>query len=266
LGARYEPETGQYFTGRTYYTPNTGSYLQPPNPGGSYAIGNSEDSDPELDAILSTGRWGGLYGSYGRKGYSDLQQMPQWQPGSRDRQQISAMMNFIPYLGLAKMGYEALTGNDIVGGTCLSTGQRILAGFGTILSVLRPAENIGRGVGFAKAETPAVSRIASQPPPFTQQQGVQAEEAFRAWLQRLGMVIEGKGNAYTHGVDASRIGGKDLGWWFAELKPDRWWSRIKGGRQVRNRLRGGMQGPGALYGYSLDDAGEFVFRLIRTYY
>jgi YD repeat-containing protein len=139
LGARLEPESGQYFTGRTYYTPNTGSYLQPPNPGGSYSIGNSDDSDPELDAILSTGRWGGLYGSYGRKGYSDLHQMPQWQPGSRDRQQISAMLSALPVIGWVKAGIEAMTGRDYVAGTCLSVGQRLLASTAIISSALKGA-------------------------------------------------------------------------------------------------------------------------------
>ncbi|MEP6754004.1 MAG: pre-toxin TG domain-containing protein [Chthonomonadales bacterium] len=51
--------------------------------------------------------------------------MPQWQPGSKDRRQISGMLDTIPYIGQAKMGIEALVGRDNVSRTSLSGGNRL---------------------------------------------------------------------------------------------------------------------------------------------
>jgi YD repeat-containing protein len=124
-GAYKDGETGlAYAGGGSYYAPATGSFIAPDGVGSSSGL----DGDPEEDWIGNCGSYGSFLAKAGRKGWNGLKAMPQWQPGSKDRRQISGMLSAIPVLGQIKMGLEALSGHDAVGGTCLSGGERLLNG------------------------------------------------------------------------------------------------------------------------------------------
>jgi hypothetical protein len=132
-GAYKDGETGlAYAGGGSYYAPATGSFIAPDGVGSSSGL----DGDPEEDWIGNCGSYGSFLAKAGRKGWNGLKAMPQWQPGSKDRRQISGMLSAIPILGQLKMGLEALTGHDGVGGTCLSTGSRIFNGAMAMLPVV----------------------------------------------------------------------------------------------------------------------------------
>jgi hypothetical protein len=222
--------------------------------------------DDDLGDCTSIGQ---LYARAGRQGVKVLTSMPQWQPGSKDRMQISAMISAIPGLGQVKMALEALTGKDWIGGRKLSGGERILNGVFVAAPTLGElAVEAGAGIKALAAESSIARGLRALPEvaPMTRQQGPEAEAAFRKWLQmEHDLELAPKAGANVGGPDAIVIGEKNLGWQLAELKPDRLGALLKGASQVRKRLRSGMEGPGALYGYRPDGDGGWIFRLVKIW-
>jgi hypothetical protein len=91
--------------------------------------------------------------------------------------------------------------------------------------------------------------------------GAPAEAAFRDWLEEKDVVLAPKSAPSANGPDAVRVGGTDLGWQFAELKPNTHEGIEAGWEQVRRRFDQGYSGPGALYVYD-GSPGNYLFQLI----
>jgi hypothetical protein len=60
--------------------------------------------------------------------------------------------DFVPFVGTGKGGYETFTGKDPVTGKSLSGGERVVAGIGTVASVIPGGKLVVKGIGKAIAK------------------------------------------------------------------------------------------------------------------
>jgi hypothetical protein len=147
-----------YSPARGFYSQATGQRTQSSAPGtlGGYASGAIfDDEDAGMNGMTNAASRGAGAGIAYRKGKAELLGMPQFQPGSPERQAVSGMINPLPYVGQAKMLYEAITGNDDVAGCRLGNGTRIINGGLSVLpiagAVLEKAGAAGIEAGAAKS-------------------------------------------------------------------------------------------------------------------
>ena len=87
------------------YSPAYGRFLTTPF-GTNYTPASADPVNDEDDDLGTSPSWGALYARAGRRGWRDLQRMPEWQPGSKGRQFFSDMAYFAPVLGEVKMLQE----------------------------------------------------------------------------------------------------------------------------------------------------------------
>jgi RHS repeat-associated protein len=134
--ASYEPGIGLQYLQQRYYDPAVGRFLSP-DPLGFDAETNLYDyvendpvngADPfglqgpgDDDLLLSEGQ---LYGQLGKQ----FAAKPEFKPGSKERTRYSQILDTIPVLGQAKLGYQVVTGHDPVRGRTVSLGARIGTG------------------------------------------------------------------------------------------------------------------------------------------
>lgn len=86
-----------------------------------------------------------------------------------------------------------------------------------------------------------------------------AEDEWRTWLEKKGVVLVPKPNGSSPGPDAIYDSGTYLGWEFAELKPHNPDAIKLGTAQIYGRFDQGYAGPGALYTWE-GSPGAFTFR------
>ncbi|MCW3098461.1 MAG: repeat-associated core domain protein [Chthonomonadaceae bacterium] len=115
----YLPDVGRFGSASAA---GSGGYTNPyayagGNPAGYSAPAEGDEDD--YDSGLA------MYRHMGQQGVRELTSMPAYQPGSKDRRDLSGMASGVPYAGEVYMGYMALSGKDPIAGTCLSTGDRI---------------------------------------------------------------------------------------------------------------------------------------------
>ncbi len=83
---------------------------------------------------------------------------PQFRPGSKERRDYSGFLSQLPGIGTAMAAHQAVTGHDIVGGTRLTAGQRMLAVGAAVLVALHIRGASAAG-GIPKPNLSALPRL-----------------------------------------------------------------------------------------------------------
>jgi Pre-toxin TG len=132
-----DPKSGKVVETNTgLYSPAGGGL------GGAYDPASGESAD--LD---SSDSYGDFYRGAMKKGYNDLLNAPQFQPGSPQREFTSMMVSFTP-VGMALDLYAAIKGRDPVSGRKLPGWERGLRAMGPVLGALGHA---AEGLSHARA-------------------------------------------------------------------------------------------------------------------
>jgi RHS repeat-associated protein len=248
-GAYRDKETGLVWDHGSYYAPALGRYTQPAWPGyaggeNPYAVTDPVNGDDDPDAGILPKNWSGENISY-----DEFRRVVN-RGAKLAREGLNVASTFNPLC----MAVQVWTGQDATGRK-MSQSERISNG------LFLAAGPVGSSVKGLKLLSKAPRRLRSIVA-YTDEEGYAAESAFREMLEMKGMALRPKPRGNSGGPDAERVGGENLGWLYAELRPNNRNGVKKGGKLVRKRLRNGYQGPIALYGYDHPYPGVFVFRLI----